>query len=91
MSYIDNEIEIYNFNDNELIIRGADECRSVYEDLFNESPRLNSKILKRIVFGDKVIDHEFITGRKGSEKPIELVLIYEIKNEKIYKITVLRK
>jgi len=51
----------------------------------------STEILTRTVFDNKVIDHEYITGRKGSSTAIELVLIYEVTNEKITKISVLRK
>jgi hypothetical protein len=43
-----------------------------------------------MVIGNKVIDHESIVGRNGVVEPIELVLIYEIQNNKILKITVIR-
>ncbi len=39
---------------------------------------------------DNVIDHESIVGRKGSKDILELIVIYEVKNEKIIKMTVLK-
>ena len=58
--------------------------------MLRDSPSLHSKILTRTVFENKVIDHEFITGRNGNSTPLELVLIYEVQEEKITKITVIR-
>ena len=50
-----------------------------------------SEILKRTVFSNKIIDHEYITGRNGSAEPLELVLIYETRDNKIIRMTVMRK
>jgi hypothetical protein len=40
--------------------------------------------------GNKVIDHESIVGRKGSDFPIEIVMIYEVSGDKIVRMTVIR-
>jgi hypothetical protein len=89
-SFSDN-IVFYNFSDNKITATGLAEVRKLYTELFDTSPKLHSTILKRIIFDNKVIDHESIEGRKGSVDIIELVLIYEVKNDKIYKVTVMRK
>ncbi len=91
MAVMDANVSVHNFSDGEITIQGAATCEEVYSELFKASPNLNSKILTRTVFGNKIIDHEYITGRNSSDQAIELVLIYEVKNEKIAKITVLRK
>ena len=39
-------------------------------------PRLHAEIVNRIVLGNKVVDHERITGVKPA--PFEIVVIYEI-------------
>jgi hypothetical protein len=91
MSYISEDIEVYEFDSKKLSIKGSEACRKVYTELFELSPKLHSTILKRIVFDNKVIDHEYIVGRRGSDSPIELVLIYEVRDEKIFRISVMRK
>jgi hypothetical protein len=91
MSLFADDIKFYNFSDGKVTITGLDECRQIYKELFDLSPDLHSKIIQRIVFDNKVIDHEYITGRKGSKDVVELVLIYEVKNDLIYKVTVMRK
>ncbi len=91
MSLFADDIKFYNFSDGKVTITGLDECRKIYNELFDLSPDLHSKIIQRIVFDNKVIDHEYITGRKGSKDVVELVLIYEVKNDLIYKVTVMRK
>jgi len=91
MSTIDEKVTFHNFSDGRLTMEGSAACRTFYSELFEASPKLHSKILKRTVFGNKVIDHESIVGRNGNDEVLELVLIYEVKNEKITKVTVLRK
>ena len=85
------DIVIYSFDDPKITASGLEEVRKLYTALFQNSPNLHSTIVNRIVFDNKVIDHESIVGRKGSADILELVLIYEVKNDKIYKITVIRK
>ena len=90
MSVIDQEINVYEFSNGAILLKGYTDFRNYYANLFDKSPELHSKILNRTVFGTKVIDHEYITGRNGSATPKGLILIYEVKNDKIYKITVIR-
>ena len=44
-------------------------------------PNLRAEVLKRIVLGNKVIDHERIFGVR--EQPIEVALVYEISDDLI--------
>ena len=90
MSYFSEDIQIQNFDTGEVTARGLEAVRGIYERLFRASPKLHSRILKRTVFGNKVIDHEYITGRNGSPEPLELVLIYEVRDGKIFRISVMR-
>lgn len=91
MSLIHPEVEFYEFSTRKKTLEGAAACKELYAKLFENSPNLHSDILTRTVFDNKVIDHESITGRNGNEEVLELVLIYEVKDEKIIEITVLRK
>lgn len=91
MSVMDAQVTFHNFSDGAITMQGIAACREVYSALFEASPDLNSTVLTRTVFGNKIIDHEYIVGRNGSKDPMELVLIYEVENEKIVKVTVLRK
>ena len=88
-SFSDN-IALYNFNNPVPTLTGLDQVREFYGELFDQSPDLLSTVTKRICLGNKVIDHESITGRKSSKEIIELVLIYEVESEKINKITVMK-
>jgi hypothetical protein len=91
MACFSEDIAIYNYEDNSKTISGLNEVRKMYTELFDLSPKLHSTIKNRIIFDNKIIDHEYIEGRRGSDIPMELVLIYEVKEEKIFKIKVIRK
>lgn len=91
MSVMSGEVRLYNYSSITPSASGWTEVRDLYKNLFDRSPDLNSKLLNRIVLGNKVIDHELITGRMGKPLAIELVVIYEVQHAKIVKITVLRK
>ena len=91
MSLFDENIEMYNFHDEEIKAKGIDEVRALYKGFFDASPELHSKILNRMVFDNKVIDHEYITGARGKAEAYELIFIYEIKDNKIIRTTAIRK
>lgn len=91
MSYFSEDILVRNFDTGATSAQGKQAVREIYTQLFEASPNLHSKILKRTVFDNKVIDHEYITGRNGSQEPLELVLIYEVREGKIFRISVMRK
>lgn len=90
MSVIGENITMHDFSTGKVTLEGYDACKKFYSTLFEASPNLHSNILTRTVFGNKVIDHESITGRNGSDEIIELVLIYEVQHGKIFKISVLK-
>jgi len=91
MSFFSEDILIRNFDSGETTALGKKEVRKIYARLFEASPDLHSRILKRTVFDNKVIDHEYITGRNGKKDPLELVLIYEVRSGKIFRISVMRQ
>jgi len=91
MSWFSDDIALYSFSEMKEIARGKEEIEKLYTELFAVSPNLHSTIVKRIVFDNKVIDHESIVGRKGSTEILEIVLIYEVKDGKIFKMTSIRK
>lgn len=85
------DIAIFTFPDAAPTTVGREAVRQLYAGLFQRSPELHSNIVNRITFDNKVIDHESIVGRNGSPDILELVLIYEVRDEKIFRITVIRK
>ena len=91
ISWFSEDVELYSFTEMKLIASGKPAIEKLYKELFEASPELHSTILKRIVFDKKVIDHESIVGRKGSKDILEIVMIYEVKDGKIFKMTSIRK
>jgi hypothetical protein len=66
-----------------LLASGAGQIRGRFVARFKE-PNLHAVLIKRIVAGNIVVDHEHVTRTfpEGAGK-IELVCIYEVQNEKI--------
>lgn len=85
------DIELWTFGEDSPSKEGWENVRSVYLDLFDNSPELNSQLLNRTIFGNRVIDYERISGRKGAKEEICLVMIYEVKDGKIWKAWALRE
>jgi len=77
------DIKLYNFPD-QLQTEGQDAMRKSYDGFFKNTPNLNCKILKRIVTGNKVIDHELVTANNNTFKA---VAVYEVNNGLISKVT----
>jgi hypothetical protein len=63
-------------NATDPIISGKDELKEFYGANRFMSPSLNAEIVNRIVVGNKVIDHERITGLP--QGTFEVVVIYEV-------------
>ena len=91
MSSFSDSITLFMFGKTEPVAKGKDSIQKLYKELFDDSPKLHSTILHRAVIGNKVIDHESIKGRKGSKKPVKLVMIYEVSGDKIARMTVIRE
>ena len=78
------QVQLYKFGEAEPFCTSRTQLRKIYSDIFDNSPTLHTEIIKRIVMGGTIIDHEIVTGRKGVDK-MELVAIYEVKNNEIAK------
>lgn len=72
------DAEIFrNIGDEEPYLEGRRKIRKRYRDLFKENPENKSTLIGRIVQGNYVIDHEWITGRA---EELKIVAIYEVQN-----------
>ncbi|MBL4708828.1 MAG: nuclear transport factor 2 family protein [Flavobacteriales bacterium] len=91
MSYFSEDITLYDFNSGQLRAQGTEQIRNIFEELFKESPKLHSTIVNRLSFDNKVIDHESVTGARGNKTAFEVTMIYEIKDQKIFKMTSIQK
>lgn len=91
MEVFHEEISIWNFGEDTSRFEGHQNVWEVYATLFENSPNLNSKVVNRTIIGNKVLDYEYITGRVGDNPPFFLIMIYEIKDNKIWKATAIRE
>ncbi|MCC5924755.1 MAG: nuclear transport factor 2 family protein [Crocinitomicaceae bacterium] len=90
MAVFHEDIKVYQYGNETPVAEGWDAVKAIYADLFQKSPDLHSTLLNRTVIGSKVLDYEYIVGRAGSDEPLFLVMIYEVKDGKIYKATSIR-
>jgi hypothetical protein len=90
MKSFTDDIALYEFGAKIASYTGKKQIREVYSKLFKDSPNLHSTIEHRSVLGNKVIDHELIVGRKGSSDTLKLIMVYEVREDKIFKMTVIR-
>tara|TARA_B110000503_G_C7103415_1_gene394860 strand:+ start:874 stop:1131 length:258 start_codon:yes stop_codon:yes gene_type:complete len=79
------------FNGGKVTAEGKAQVRAIYEPYFKASPNLHSKIIYRIEFDNKIIDHEYITGARGIDEPFEIVVIYEVTDGEISSMLAVRK
>ncbi|MDB3907076.1 nuclear transport factor 2 family protein [Crocinitomicaceae bacterium] len=91
MSYFHEDIEMFNLNECEPYTSGKEAVNALYKDYFEASPNLHSTIVNRMVFGNKVVDYEHITGARGDDAPFELIFMYEVAGDKIIRTTAIRK
>ncbi len=73
------EAELFALGDPAPRAQGREAVRGIYRELFARSPELHSDLVHRAVFGDRVIDHERITGREGGDV-LELIMVYEVED-----------
>lgn len=90
MDCFHNEIEIWTLGEENPSAQGFESVKNLYENLFQQSPDLHSKVLNRSIIGQKVIDYEQISDRKGSKEDLFLVMIYEVKDGKIWRAWAVR-
>lgn len=83
-------VQVFGFPSRKMTYSGKEKLREIYADIFENSPNLYCQLLNRIVFDNKVIDHEKVSGRKGVEIT-KIVAIYEIENGLIAKAHFMRK
>jgi hypothetical protein len=66
-----------------LLVSGLDAVRERYSTRFKE-PNLHAHLVKRMVMGNTVIDHEKITRTfPEGAGTLEMIMIYEVENQRI--------
>ena len=92
MKVFSDDVELWSLGDTIPSVSGLDNVKEVYADLFEHSPQLHSEVISRTIIGNKVIDYEKITGRLGSEENmLFLIMIYEVRDGKIFRATSIRE
>jgi len=88
LAFYTDDAQILDYPDR-VLMSGKDAMRERYR-MTLEPAQLHASILHRIVFDRFVIDQERITGRADGEV-VEAVVIYEIRDGRIVKVTLLRR
>jgi hypothetical protein len=75
-----------------LLMKGLDSLRASYGALFNDSPKLRCRLVKRIRVGEYVVDEEDVTGFnvEGSPERLHAVAIYRVQRDKIVHVRLLK-
>ncbi len=89
LSWYDEDIACYNYANNTSLFNSKKDFGQQYGEMFAKYPKLHCEILNRMVLGNKVIDHERITGIEN--EVYQSIAIYEVKEGKILKVTFLQK
>jgi len=77
-------IQMFRLPSAEPMISGKAELKEFYGSNRFMTTTLRAEILNRIVLGDKIIDHERITGLQ--KDAFEVVVIYEVQNNLIARV-----
>lgn len=90
-SVFSEDIELWTLGDSIPSVKGLFSVKKVYCDLFESNQELHSEVLNRTVIGNKVIDYEKIKGLKKDGGIYYLVMVYEVKDGKIFRATAIRE
>jgi hypothetical protein len=90
MNVFSADIELWRLGDTIPSVKGYENVRNVYANLFETSPNLYSEVLNRTILVNKVIDYEKITGRNSGDV-LFLIMIYEVRDGKIVRATSVRE
>ncbi len=88
-SFFSDDIVYYQLASNEKILEGKDRLIHRFTDRFAKSPNLHAVVQSRITYGNSVIDRQVVYGYMG-DTTSETVLLYEINNELISKVWILK-
>ncbi|MET3695970.1 hypothetical protein SAMN05877753_102498 [Bacillus oleivorans] len=79
------DVEVLEFPSNKRMYSGIQLMRERYDSLFKNNPNQHAKLLARIVKGNMVIDHEYVTGRANGVE-VTAIAMYEIIGDKIARV-----
>lgn len=88
-SYYHEQVEAFELNgekqETQLICRGKEQFRQIYDKKFKATPELYCELTHRIVTKFSVIDEEHVIVEKNKPR-VHAVAIYEFKDNLIYRI-----
>jgi uncharacterized protein (TIGR02246 family) len=70
------DVKVYRMPGREPTLSGRAALAEHYAKNRFQNPKLHADIVRRIVLGNKVIDHERVVGIE--EDPVEVVAVYEV-------------
>ncbi|ALC89276.1 steroid delta-isomerase [Bacillus sp. FJAT-18017] len=86
VSVYSKDVVVRNFPSNQVSLFGIEQFRERYANLFQTNPNQRAELKSRIVKGNIVIDHEYVTGRANGEAVEEAIAIYEVSEDKILNV-----
>lgn len=78
------DIRIFRMPSAAPTLRGIEAFREHYDKHRFNLPDLHAEVLERITMGNKVVDHERVTGLGGAHT-VEVIVVYEIDAGLIHK------
>lgn len=84
------EVELYDFPATLREPAGKAGLRAHYANRFKENPDLHASAKDQILSGPYVIHREKVTGLAGRKEPLEVVVVYLVKEGLIRKVWFLR-
>lgn len=78
------DVVVFRLPDTKPAMVGRDAMAAFYRDNRFNLPDLHAKLVNRMVFGNKVIDQELVTGVPGAL--LEVAAIYEVTEKGISKV-----
>lgn len=79
------DVVVMDFPSNNISLTGKEEFRTRYQNLFLQNPNNHAELKHRLVKGNIVIDHEYVTGRASGVNS-EAIAIYEVDETHIRKV-----
>ena len=89
VSFFSPDVEFFDLGDPKPSLSGRNDLRLRYRTFFAKVPKLHCQITSRIVQGNRVIDHEKVTGLPDG-RVLRAVAIYEVALDKIRRVWFIR-
>lgn len=84
LSFYGDAITVFRMPATEPTLAGKSRFAEFYASQRFNRPGLHAEVLQRIVLGNKVIDHERITG--VLDTPMEIAAVYEVAGDRIERV-----